>query len=209
MPRACFRSALLAATVVSGLALPTTAWHDARTAAHAADAAGWRLVDADSHLTFRVRQMGATMDGRFDRFTADIEFDPDDLDPASARVIIDMASADVDNAQGNRILASAPWFDVANHPRAVFETTAIRPAENDPNPTGDTGPGYRAEAQLTIKGRTQTLALPFTLHVDGDRAHMTGETTLDRHDFGIGGGDADDTVSETVTVRVDIIARRN
>ena len=164
----------------------------------AAKAQSWRLVSTDSDLTFKVTQMGSTMDGRFGRFTADIDFDETDLDPAKARVVIDMASADVNNAQGNRILKGEAWFNIAEHPRSVFETQQIRATEA----------GYEADATLTIKGKSVPLTLPFELEIDGDRAHMTAETTLDRTRFDIGGGDADETVGETVTVRIDVIAER-
>lgn len=163
-----------------------------------AAAQSWALVDSESDLTFEVDQRGTTMRGRFTRFKADIDFDPDDLDPATARVTVDMASADVDNDQGNQILRGEDWFDVAAHPRSVFETTDIRRTDT----------GYEAKATLTIKGQTVPLTLPFRLTVEGDRAHMTGKTSLDRTKFDIGGGDADDMVGKTVTVSVDIMAER-
>ena len=48
-----------------------------------------------------------------------------------------------------------------------------------------------------------------TLTLDGDTATMTGTTTLDRRDFGIGQSYGDEaSVGFPVTVTVDLVARR-
>ena len=68
------------------------------------------------------------------------------------------------------------------------------------------GNQYEARGRLTIKGQSRDVDLPFTLSIDGNRASMRGQTTIDRRDYGIGnGGTGDDLISRevTITVRVD------
>lgn len=56
---------------------------------------------------------------------------------------------------------------------------------------------------------TIPVELPFTLDIQGDTARMTGNTTLDRRDFGMGATYPDEsTVGFAVTVTVDLTARR-
>ena len=65
-------------------------------------------------------------------------------------------------------------------------------------------------ATLTIKDQTQDVVLPFDLAIDGDTARMSGELTVDRHDFQLGTGDwaGDELVGNAVTITVDLSAVR-
>lgn len=135
--------------------------------------------------------------GRFTRWRADIRFDPDNLDASSAVVRITMGSASTGIAAHDGALPSSEWFGTDAHPTAEFRTTRIRSRG---------GNQYEARGRLTIKGQSRDVDLPFTLSIDGNRASMRGQTTIDRHDFGIGdGGTGDDLISRevTITVRVD------
>jgi polyisoprenoid-binding protein YceI len=69
--------------------------------------------------------------------------------------------------------------------------------------------GYVATGTLTLRGMEQPVSLPFSLDLQGDTAVMTGTTTLDRRDFGIGKSYGDEaSVGFPVTVTVDLVARR-
>jgi len=71
------------------------------------------------------------------------------------------------------------------------------------------GGRYTARAEVTIKGRSQTVAFPVELRADGDSARMTGALVLDRTAFGIGtNGPLNGLVGRQVTVRVSLSARR-
>jgi len=87
---------------------------------------------------------------------------------------------------------------VAAHPTATFRTTRIRARDG----------GYEARGDLTIKGETRSVDLPFRLTIDGDRATMTGSLTIDRRDFGVGAGAADDLISREITIDVRVDADR-
>ena len=66
-----------------------------------------------------------------------------------------------------------------------------------------------ARGELTLRGRTRNVTLPFTLVITGNRAVMNGRTTIDRTDFGIGADtDADDMISRDVEVVVHVEAVR-
>jgi polyisoprenoid-binding protein YceI len=169
---------------------------------HAADPPQWTVDPVASRLVFIGSQGGSPFEGRFERFTADIRFDP--ANPATQRIaiVIDMASAQSGNRERDATVRDADWFAVAQHPVARFETMAIR----------SEGEGrYRAQATLTIRGISRPVELPFTLGITEPVARAHGEVTIDRVDFGVGQGPwaTGDMVGRAVTIRFEITARRN
>jgi polyisoprenoid-binding protein YceI len=100
----------------------------------------------------------------------------------------------------DRALPGPEWFDAAAHPTASFRTRSI---------THLGGANYRAEGELTIRGRSREVELPFTLTIEGDRANMTGQTSIDRRDFDIGKDtDADDSISRDIEISIRVEATR-
>lgn len=173
-------------------------------AAHAparADAPAWTVDYPASRLSFAGRQAGVSFEGWFERFTADIRFDP--AAPAESRieVVIDMASAVSDNRERDAAVRGRDWFAVAEHPTARFSTTSVRALGGD---------HYEADATLTIRGISRPVRLPFSLEADGDATRARGELTIVRTDYGVGQGSwsSGDTVALDVVIRFDIRARR-
>ena len=164
--------------------------------------AGDWTVDGDtSALGFIGTQLGSEFTGRFDGFSADITFDPEALDASAVRVVIDIASFDTGDGERDSTAMGADWFAVETYPEAVFEVGEIRA-------TG--AQSYEAVATLTIRDQTQDVVLPFELAINGDTARMSGELTVDRHDFQLGTGDwaGDELVGGAVTITVDLSAVR-
>ncbi len=150
-------------------------------------------------LGFSVQQMGAGVDGSFANWTAEITHDDTitDGETGQVKVTIDLASVTLGSVSDQ---AKGPeFFDVATQPSAVFEAKLTATAE-----------GPRAVGTLVLHGLTQPVTLPFALNITGDTAEMTGEVTLDRRDFGIGAGYADEaTVGFSVIVKIALTAKKN
>lgn len=172
------------------------------SAASAAGAATWSVDMAKSQLGFSGTQTGAAFDGKFTRFSAAIVFDPDHLDTSHITVTVDLASAATGDVQRDTALPGSDWFDVAEFPKASFVTTAIRK-------TGQNA--YEAAGNLTLRGVTKPLVLPFTLQIDGTTAHAVGHVNLVRTAFGIGQGPwaTGEWVALDVDVNLDITATRS
>ncbi len=161
----------------------------------------WAVDRAASSIRFTGTHAGVPFEGRFGQWRADIRFDPANLDASSARVTIQTGSASDGVALHDQSLPGAEWFDVANHPTAIFRTTSIR-ARGDG--------AYEARGTLTIKGRAIDTRLPFTLRIAGDRAIMEGTATIDRRDADLGMESDPDAeyVSREIGVRVRVEATR-
>jgi len=180
---------------------PTIAPAAAASAPTPAPAAGpvpWKVAPGSS-LNFQTSWSGDAVQGRFDAWKADILFSPDALDRSRVTVTIDMTSAKTGDAQRDGSLPSADWFDAAGHPKAVFTASRFEKTGAD---------RYVAHGTLEMRGVKKPVDLPFRLRIVGDKAQMTGETSLDRLAFGVGQGDfaATDQVPAKVTVRVQLSA---
>lgn len=164
----------------------------------------WVVDPAASAIQFAYvyeDETGATsFNGRFTRWRADIRFDPDNLDASSVVVRIETASASTGVSMHDSTLPTAAWFDAAGHPTAEFRSTRIRRVADG---------RYEARGDLTLRGETRRVDLPFTLDIEGDRATVAGTAVIDRRDFGIGRDDAgDDLISRDIRINVRVAARR-
>lgn len=165
-----------------------------------ANAAHW-TVEPQSKLGFSVVWSAEPLKGAFKKWKADIDFDPADLAHAHVVATIETGSVVTDYPDGDEGLKGALGFASDRFPTARYETTGFRQL-----PDGS----YMTNGRLTIRGITRPLALPFKLSIRGNRAHMTGKTTLLRTDFGVGQGEwaAPQPVAHQVTVTVDLTATK-
>jgi cytochrome b561/polyisoprenoid-binding protein YceI len=168
-----------------------------------ADAGHWNMAHEKSSITFRPKQMGAEFKGTFGVFSADIQFNPDDLAHSKATIDVQLGTAHTGAPDRDENLKSKDWFDVADFPDAIFTTTSI-------TKTGDGT--YKADGTLTIKNITQPVTLPFKLSIAEDKtgktATMDGTVILDRSKFQIGAGKWTDVsiIANEVPVDIHVIA---
>jgi polyisoprenoid-binding protein YceI len=147
--------------------------------AGSARAATWTVDPTRSSLGFEGTQTGSPFEGKFGKFTAQIEFDPSKPDAGHVLVLVDITSAHTGDTQRDESLPQSDWFDVQSHPQARFEATGFRPKGGD---------NYAATGRLTIRGIGRDCVLPFTLDISGDTAHAKGRVQILRTDFGVGQG---------------------
>ena len=104
------------------------------------------------------------------------------------RFIFDMTSIeDTDISDGNRKLRleehlrSADFFDVQNHPTAVFQIISATPSRLEL-------PGeqvFQVSGDLTIKGITHVMDFDAIVALEDDRATAKGDITVDRTRYDI------------------------
>jgi polyisoprenoid-binding protein YceI len=160
----------------------------------ASGTAAQQVDAASSELVFVTKQMGVPVEGRFQRWAAQVALDPrkPELGQVGLRIQMDsvaFAAPEV-TAEAHR----AVWLDTAKYPQAVFQSTAIRAA----------GDGhYQMTGRLTLKGQTQDVTVPVNLTQSGTTGTAMGSFTLKRSDFRIGEGEWTDAslVAHDVQVR--------
>lgn len=151
---------------------------------------------SDGRLEFSAIQAGAKFAGSFTRFRVVLDFDP--AHPASGRldVTVEVASIDTRDPERDEILRGADFFQVEEHPQAVFHAGRFE----------RTGDGWRAPGDLTIRGVTQPVPVMFTLAPGAGTAVMKGSASLRRLAFGLGQGEWTSTewVGDEVDVRFEL-----
>jgi polyisoprenoid-binding protein YceI len=167
----------------------------------------WTVLDG-SQIRFTFLQQGSPTEGRFRDFTANITFYPDQLTKSLVDVRIDTGSIDTGHKDRDTLLRSAAFFDVDHWPTAHFESHRLSHLK---------GETYEATGELTIRGVTKPVVLPFTVTI-GDQpgaadrllAVAKGELTISRLDYGIGQGEwaATKTVGDPVVMKFDLRASR-
>ncbi len=137
----------------------------------------WIVEPAGSKIAFAGKHEANAFTGEFQRWSAQIKFDPAKLESAKAVVTIDLASVKTSSAYYDGALPQADWFDVAKTPQATFTSRSFRSLGGDQ---------YEAQGDLNLHGITQAVTLPFTLKIEGAKATMDARLSLKRLDFKIG-----------------------
>ncbi len=152
---------------------------------------GWKVAPGGT-LGFRTVYSGEAINGRFTRWTADIQFSPDDLAHSKIAVDVDLASVSSGDGERDDTLKGDDFFGVAARPRARFTATRIRKQGN----------GYVADGTLALAGVTRAMPVSFKLTIDGDHAQASGTATVQRLAFGVGKGQWSDaaTIPDAVSV---------
>ena len=175
--------------------------------AASAPAQSWTLVEG-SAIRFTAFQQGAPVQGRFERFTAEITFDPDDLPASRIAVEIDTTSVATGHRDRDTALRAPDLFDVERWPRARFASDRL---------THLGGEAYEAQGHLTIRDVQRDVVLPFEFTIAEHPAdpglllaRARGGLTISRLDHGVGQGDWASTamVGDEVEIAIEIIATR-
>ncbi len=142
-----------------------------------AQALEWSVNPQKSQICFEASGSGYTANGAFNRYKAEIEFDPDIPEQTVVNVLLDMHSVSTGTTDVDQTLQSADFFDPAKYPTAQF---VARSAKLD-------GDGkYVLNGRLTLKGITKPISLPFSIDIKSGNATVKAETVINRLEFGVG-----------------------
>jgi len=156
-------------------------------------AATWKTDPKQSKLTFVGTQAGAEFEGAFEKFTADIRFDPKDLASGKFDVTIDTKSVNTKDKERDGILRGPDLFAADKWPTAHYVADKF---------TAGSDGEFMGAGKLTIRDVTRDVTIDFTHQVDGSGAWLKGSARLKRLDFGVGQGEWKDTQWVNNDVRV-------
>jgi polyisoprenoid-binding protein YceI len=150
-----------------------------------ATVAAVRTLDIDrshSEVAFQVRHLLSKVRGRFEDFTGTIRFDEANPQHSDVNVFIQAASIATGDADRDKHLRSADFFDVERYPTITFTSTSV---------THRGGDAYDVVGDLTIHGVTKQVTLPASYlgkaqdPWGNEKAAFEAELTLNRKDFGL------------------------
>jgi polyisoprenoid-binding protein YceI len=152
-----------------------------------ATARSWELDKAHTNFYFTVDHIFSKIQGHFNDYSGEVNFDPKNLAESRFFFEIKTASVDTNVAKRDKHLQSADFFDEGKFPLMTFESTKISDAGNGV---------YNVLGNFTVKGEVHELLLPLTLA--GVKGHpaakgkevigFNGRVTIDRLAYKIGMG---------------------
>ncbi|MDD2546691.1 MAG: YceI family protein [Burkholderiaceae bacterium] len=153
-----------------------------------------KLVPAQSAIQFTARQMGVPLEGHFQKFDAQVAFDPAKLASSKIAFTVDTGSATLGSRETDAELPKAVWFNVPKFPQATFESSTIKALG---------GGKFEVAGKLTIKGQARDVLVPVALTQAGATTTATGVLPIKRLAFKIGENEWADTsmVADDVQVK--------
>ncbi len=129
-----------------------------------------------SSLTFTGQSNIVNHEGEFGDFTVTMtldESDPSDFTKADISVDVDATSITADGTGVDGHLLRQDFFDVENHPRITFDSTAI---------ASQGGDNFTVTGNMTVKGVTKAVTLDAVITED----EMNVSFQFPRQEFGVG-----------------------
>jgi polyisoprenoid-binding protein YceI len=159
--------------------------------------AQYKPIDQGSEVKFTIGNFGFDVTGSFSGLLGSISFDPQNVTKSSFDITIDANSVNTDNTMRDNHLRGESYFDVKNYPRIHMVSTKV----GGPNKNGS----YIFIGQLTIKGKSKEVLIPFTATATSDGYVFKGTFKIYRKDFDIGGSS---TISDELEVSLKIMANK-
>lgn len=145
---------------------------------------GGHVDNRSSKIQFTAMQSEVAVDGKFQKFVADVDFDPAEPVAGKVDLQIDLASVATGSAEADELLKGKEFFDAAHFPQAKFSAKSFKA----------TGSGhFQAAGQFTLKGRTAAMVVPFTVQPEGAGLRLDGRLPLSRLAYHVGEGQWADT----------------
>ncbi|MES2462903.1 MAG: YceI family protein [Armatimonadota bacterium] len=185
---AAFGAVAIATALLSPLAftlggVPAAAVAVGAPTVNAAAATGtWGVDKSHTDIGFTIKHLAVSkVRGHFNDFDGTVIVNGPQPEKSSVNFTIKTASIDTANAQRDGHLKAPDFFDAEKYPEITFKSTKI----------AKTKKGFNATGQLTMRGVTKTVVLPFTVEgpikgPDG-ALHMGIDTalTINRQDYGL------------------------
>lgn len=149
----------------------------------AAESGKYDFDKAHSFIGFRIKHLGLIeVPGYFRDFTGTVNYDAADPAKSSVEFNAMMTSVDTGVAGRDRHLRTADFFEVEKYPEMTFKSTGVVKK----------GSGWVLNGDLTMKGVTKAVSIPFDItgfipggERSGAKIGITGETKINRRDFGV------------------------
>jgi polyisoprenoid-binding protein YceI len=158
-------------------------------------AANWK-ADADkATIGFSIKGPLGTVHGNFKGLKSTIRFDEHDLAGSEVTASVDAKTVSTGiGLRNHHLRKEEQFFNTDKYPTISFHSKKIVRTAN----------GFTADGELTLKGVTKTVQIPFTFQPNGNTGVFKGEFNIKREDYNIGkpGGSIGDQVTINLEVPV-------
>jgi polyisoprenoid-binding protein YceI len=147
----------------------------------------WDIDKGHSSVYFDVRHTYATVRGYFEDYTGSVQFDADNMEMGRIKLEVKTKSVNTGIPNRDNHLRADEFFAVKKFPTMTFESTEVKQKQDNE---------YMVEGNLTVKGKTQKVAVPFTYFGSRENPLKKGQQVagfearfaVNRLDYGVGSG---------------------
>lgn len=134
---------------------------------------GQNINAEQSKVSFKISNLGFnTVEGTISGMSGIVQFNPRDLSNAVFEVCVDATTINTGNDTRDEHLRAEDFFATTAHPNICFSSSSITKTKD----------AYIAWGQLSLKGVSKEIELPFTY----DNQQLKGTLEVNRLDYNIG-----------------------
>ena len=148
-----------------------------------------------SEISFKIKNAGATVTGRFTGLQTTLKFSPDKLSSSSLDGSVDVATIKTGIDKRDKDLLEEKYFDADKFKKIELKSTKLYKK----------GEQFAGLFNVTIKGVTKQVEVPFEFKQTGSDATFNSSFTINRRDFGVGGKSM--MMSDDLTVNIVLKAK--
>ncbi len=156
----------------------------------------FKPIDAESTINFNINNFGLTTKGSLKGLNGTIVWDNKNTNACNFLISVDATTINTNNSLRDTHLKKVDYFNVTKFPTITIKSTKIINIDN--------GNLFEMEANLTIKGVTKKIKIPFTTIERSKGVLFNGKFEIDRKDYGVGGSSL--SLSNTVKINLNVIA---
>ncbi|MTI38384.1 YceI family protein [Fulvivirga lutimaris] len=149
--------------------------------------------ELSGNVSFIIKNAGLNVDGNIGGIQGAVIFNEQQPSQSKISVTIDPTTIDTGIGLRDKHLKKEDYFDVDQYPAIKMQSTAIVKK----------GDVYEGIFELTMKGVTKELTIPFTVSKENNQLHFKAIFELDRLDFNVGGNSW--VLSDDVKVNVELV----
>lgn len=152
---------------------------------------------AHSEINFVADSRLLSAHGFFEKWDADVQLDPTNLEASTVSITIDANSINTRVTMRDNHLRSDAFFDVAKYPKITFKSVSVKKTDNPKI--------LDIQGDLTIRGVTKRVSVPAALvFYDKGAGRFRGQFTIKRKDFGVSFDPPVNPIEDEVQVQWDM-----
>lgn len=135
------------------------------------------MIKAKTDIRFTIKNAGLNVEGTFGEAKTTIRFDEQNPELAAFAAVVAVSSINTGIRARDRHLLKEDYFHAAQYPDIQMKSRRISRKDSQ---------HWEGEFDLTIRGITKTLTIPFTYRKTAEGAIFTAQFSLNRLDFQVG-----------------------
>ncbi len=153
-------------------------------------------LDSNTQVRFSIQSFGyGKIDGEFLSLTGTADFDKENITAANLDFEIKTTFVETGSGMVNNFVSNEDFFSVEKYPTIRFQSTNF----------SKTGNVYAMTGNLTIKGISKKIRIPFEMKGKNDEIIFKSGFQLNRFDFDLGENYGRFWIKELVTVELEAV----